>query len=205
MTGASLRTGNDQFAPLLGRGPHLQREDGACVMEYVAWLAGEPHSDRPECVHPLLAAVAQVVNDGVSDARRAALARRCPEFIGTATDDPEAWCRLVDLVCRHGLAVAPPLWTAQLQHALRIPAARFAGTGMRARIARRRSESAVRAATAAIVMTAPRSTDRPLLRLVEDSLRLLRRVDAAASAGRETDGWPHGSQLSQPREQTSDR
>ena len=42
--------------PLLGldgielkSGSHHARDHGVCVMEAVAWVAGEPHSDHPLC------------------------------------------------------------------------------------------------------------------------------------------------------------
>lgn len=36
-------------------GGHESRERGVCLMEAVAWMAGEPHSDRPSCTDPALA------------------------------------------------------------------------------------------------------------------------------------------------------
>ena len=40
----------------LDSGSHDRRTDGVCVMEAVAWWAGEDHSDRPECVSPVIGA-----------------------------------------------------------------------------------------------------------------------------------------------------
>ena len=37
----------DQLPPLKS-GAHRSIEDGACLLEAVAWLAGEPWSDHPE-------------------------------------------------------------------------------------------------------------------------------------------------------------
>ena len=31
----------------LAHGPHATPEDGRCAMEWVSYLAGEPHSDQP--------------------------------------------------------------------------------------------------------------------------------------------------------------
>lgn len=38
-----------------------------CALELVAWLAGEEHSDHPECTCPILGAVVRTFNDLVPD------------------------------------------------------------------------------------------------------------------------------------------
>jgi hypothetical protein len=50
---------------LLG-GSHDRRDQGVCVMEAVAWFAGEQHSDQPQCVCPVIAAFARGMNDWMS-------------------------------------------------------------------------------------------------------------------------------------------
>jgi hypothetical protein len=57
-------------------------------MELASRLAGEPWSDHPACVHPVLAAVARGVNDAVADACRARLVSLVPRLIGTAAAGP---------------------------------------------------------------------------------------------------------------------
>ena len=54
----------DRLAALttLAHGAHDSPADGLCAMEAAAWLAGEPHSDHPACVSPVIAADA--VNHG---------------------------------------------------------------------------------------------------------------------------------------------
>jgi hypothetical protein len=47
---------------ILDAGRHQRPEAGACLMEYVSVLSGEPWSDHPWCTQPLLAAVARAVN-----------------------------------------------------------------------------------------------------------------------------------------------
>jgi hypothetical protein len=47
----------------LSFGSHKTREKGMCLMEAVALLAGEEHSDFPECACPVLAAYARGIND----------------------------------------------------------------------------------------------------------------------------------------------
>ncbi|HEB51942.1 MAG TPA: hypothetical protein ENI87_01675, partial [bacterium] len=54
----------------LQRGAHPSRDDGMCAMEMVAWLAGEAHSDEPECACPVLAALVRACNDAMTDHAR---------------------------------------------------------------------------------------------------------------------------------------
>lgn len=53
--------------PSLASGSHGPSEGKACVMEYVALLAGESWTDLPECTHPLLSFAAQIANDTLGD------------------------------------------------------------------------------------------------------------------------------------------
>ena len=58
----------------LSTGSHRTRDDGMCMMEAAAMLAGEPHTDRPECVDPVIAAFCRAWQDRLDDGRRADLA-----------------------------------------------------------------------------------------------------------------------------------
>jgi len=60
-------------APLLYPGSHLTSEDGACLMEVVSTLAGEDFSDHPRCTDPVVAALARLVNDEMTDQARQSL------------------------------------------------------------------------------------------------------------------------------------
>ena len=51
----------------LRHGAHQRYEDGACVMETVAHIAGEPHSDRPACACPVVSSFARSLNDRIPD------------------------------------------------------------------------------------------------------------------------------------------
>ncbi len=67
-----------------GKGSHPTREDGLCVMEAVALLAGEPHSDSPECASVVITKLAIWVNDSCSDQLRNDLLRDLPwRIVGT--------------------------------------------------------------------------------------------------------------------------
>lgn len=74
--------------PMLTRGRHVSAEEGACLMEYVSVLAGEPFSDNPKCVDPLLVRLSWAVNDCSVDPVRAKLAEFAPRLIGTRTNNP---------------------------------------------------------------------------------------------------------------------
>jgi hypothetical protein len=52
---------------VITHGSHTTREDGMCAMEAVAWLAGEPHSDKPICTCPVIGGVVIGWNDSITD------------------------------------------------------------------------------------------------------------------------------------------
>ena len=70
----------------LTRGTHGDPEGGLCLMEAVAFFAGERHSDHPECVSPELGAWGREVNDAMPTDRRQELKAFIPEMVGTAGD-----------------------------------------------------------------------------------------------------------------------
>jgi hypothetical protein len=87
-----------EHLPRLRHGAHLHSTDGACLMEYVSVLAGEPWSDQPRCTHPALAAVARAVNDALGQAARDRAALLAPELARSGSGDPHTTPRLV-LAC----------------------------------------------------------------------------------------------------------
>jgi hypothetical protein len=81
----------------LAYGTHATPDEGRCAMEWVSHLAGEPHSDQPLCVSPVLRAVCIALNDGLDDEPRQALRPYLSRTIGTAgdgLDDARAWMAL---------------------------------------------------------------------------------------------------------------
>ncbi len=70
---------------ILSNGAHREREKGLCVMEAVAWIAGEEHSDKPSCACPVISAFLRDWNDNLpNDAERARLLRPLvPKLVGT--------------------------------------------------------------------------------------------------------------------------
>ena len=69
----------------LKAGAHQPDEDAMCVMEAVAYVAGEPWSDHPQCVCPTIAVFLGTWNDGLpSDDDRIRLLRPLiPRLIGS--------------------------------------------------------------------------------------------------------------------------
>src|SRR3990172_987752 len=70
----------------LDQGSHTSREDGVCLMEAVAWLAGEPHTDQPRCVSPVLASMGQRLNDLLPEDKRQRLVPLVSALVGTRGD-----------------------------------------------------------------------------------------------------------------------
>jgi hypothetical protein len=69
--------------PTLSAGAHSPGDGKACVMEYVALLAGEAWTDTPACTYRPLARAAQVVNDRLRDEDRHLLVPLIGRLFGT--------------------------------------------------------------------------------------------------------------------------
>ncbi|MPZ74195.1 MAG: hypothetical protein GEU74_13350 [Nitriliruptorales bacterium] len=95
------------FLPILARGAHRSPSDGACLMEYVSYLAGEPFSDQPRCTDTMLAAVARLVNDYMSDAARSRLAVLAPYPVAVRRNDPPLVSAVAAHCARAALRVDP--------------------------------------------------------------------------------------------------
>ena len=76
---------------MLAYGTHATPDDGRCAMEWVSYLGGEPHSDQPACVSPVLRAFCTTLNDNLEDGPRQRLRPYLTRTIGTADD---GWTRL---------------------------------------------------------------------------------------------------------------
>jgi hypothetical protein len=104
------------LVPQLSRGKHRSPRKGACFMEMVSFLAGERWSDHPACTHPLLAALARLVNDHTSDAARGRLIELIPATIGLVSDDPHVDAE----IARRCATTALPVASAERQRALAV-------------------------------------------------------------------------------------
>jgi len=92
----------------LAPGTHATPDDGRCAMEWVSHLAGEPHSDQPQCVTPVLRALCIALNDGLEDEPRQRLRPYLSRTIGTAgdgLDTARAWMAMDWLI-----RVYTPAW-----------------------------------------------------------------------------------------------
>jgi len=81
----------------LAYGTHATPEHGRCAMEWVSYLAGEPHTDDPACVSPVLRAYCTSLNDSLDDAPRQLLRPLLARSIGTAgdgLDETRSWMAL---------------------------------------------------------------------------------------------------------------
>lgn len=67
----------------LSRGRHSSPEDGACVMELASMLAGEPFSDHPVSVCPVIGSCLRAYNDWIDDEDRQDLYRYAARVVGT--------------------------------------------------------------------------------------------------------------------------
>lgn len=95
----------------LSHGGHASPDAGMCAMEAVAYIAGEPHSDHPACVSPVIAAALRRWNDNLPDnaTRDRLIKPLLPHVIGTAgsaaVENRRAWMATDWLVRVH-----TPVW-----------------------------------------------------------------------------------------------
>lgn len=79
--------------------------DEMCVMEAVAFIAGEEWSDRPECASPVIGAFMRTWNDALDDDHRQDLKRYIPRLVGSKgtaeQEDLRGWMALDWLVRVH--------------------------------------------------------------------------------------------------------
>lgn len=67
----------------LSKGRHSSPAEGACVMELASMIAGEPFSDHPRTVCPVIAALLRAYNDSLDDRRRQDLYSVAAQVVGT--------------------------------------------------------------------------------------------------------------------------
>jgi hypothetical protein len=69
----------------LCKGKHSSAADGACVMELASMLAGEPFTDHPASVCPVIGSFMRAYNDSVDDRRRQDLYAYASMVVGSRT------------------------------------------------------------------------------------------------------------------------
>jgi hypothetical protein len=70
----------------LSAGRHASPDAGMCVVELASVLAGEPFSDRPHSVCPVIAAFLRTYNDRSEPARRQDLIPYAAKIVGSVVD-----------------------------------------------------------------------------------------------------------------------
>lgn len=65
---------------------HDDPDQGVCLLELAAVFAGQPFSDTPPCVSPVLGAFGRRLNDALPDDKRQALKPLIPSLVDTAGD-----------------------------------------------------------------------------------------------------------------------
>ncbi len=95
----------------LSRGNHSRREDGMCIAEAAAMLAGEPHSDAPGCVSVTIRGFAMHWNDAMGDEDRDRwLLPRVETIVGTGPAPDEQERELGLMALDWLLRVSTPAW-----------------------------------------------------------------------------------------------
>jgi len=112
---------------VIQHGSHDSYEEGACLLEVVAHLAGEKHSDHPKCACPVAAAFGRRLNDAIDDdaTRTRLLVRFTLLLIGSRSTKAVEQRRsfvAIDFAVRE----LAPLWLEQLpelkEHAAKLRA-----------------------------------------------------------------------------------
>ncbi|MGE3278124.1 MAG: hypothetical protein AB7O67_23690, partial [Vicinamibacterales bacterium] len=95
----------------LAHGGHDSPEDGLCVMEAVAFVAGEEHSDTPDCACPVIGALMRTWNDAIRDdeTRTRLLKPFVTKLVGSRST-PEVEQRRADLALDWLIRVHAPAW-----------------------------------------------------------------------------------------------
>jgi len=133
-------------------GRHTGQSGQLCLLEAAAVLAGEPLTDHPRCVSPIVCTLGIRLNDLGTHRQRQTLTRFLPNLVGTADDGKEDARRWVAL--DFSLRTAWPRWVDRL--------------GMR-------EEAAALRGLPPITGEPAYSTARPLIAPIIDELTRLRR------------------------------
>jgi hypothetical protein len=67
----------------LSKGKHTGPEEGACVMELASMLAGEPFTDHPASVCPVIVSFLRSYNDSIDSKRRQTLYEYASKVVGS--------------------------------------------------------------------------------------------------------------------------
>jgi hypothetical protein len=71
----------------LGKGKHRSPDEGACVMELASMLSGDPFSDHPASVCPVIGSFLRAYNDSLDDERRQDLYVYASKVVGSRASE----------------------------------------------------------------------------------------------------------------------
>jgi len=118
-----IDTAKLQQITTLDRGDHDGDSGAMCAMEAVAWIAGEPWSDAPQCASPVISQFMRSWNDALPNADRTrVLMPLLPEIIGTRTTETDEQTRAW-MAMDWAVRVYTPRWLREAgltDHAVRI-------------------------------------------------------------------------------------
>ena len=96
--------------PPLSAGAHEHVDEGACFMEAVSYVAGEPWSDTPACACPVLGAFMRAWNDDLPEADRDRLLRPLVRRLVGSRSTPEVEARRSWLAMDWLVRTHAPAW-----------------------------------------------------------------------------------------------
>jgi hypothetical protein len=94
----------------LSTGRHSSPEVGACVMELASMLAGEPFSDHPVSVCPVIGSFLRAYNDVLDDNRRQDLYAYAAKVVGSTRAEAVQRAR-ADMLAAWALEMRQRRWT----------------------------------------------------------------------------------------------
>lgn len=102
----------------LSRGKHHSPDEGACVMELASMLAGEPFSDQPASVCPVIGSFLRAYNDAIDDDRRQDLYAYASKVVGSRAGEEVQHAR-AECLSAWGRQLRQRPWKRLLPHRLR--------------------------------------------------------------------------------------
>jgi hypothetical protein len=164
---------------VLKSGAHKSPEDGMCIMEAAAFVAGEAFSDKPACACPIIAIVCRPFNDRIADdARRTAMLKPLVDRLVGSKSTPAVELRRVWMFFDFLARVALPMLCDA--YGRKDEAARLRALGeITDRSSAESARDVLRATTRALDLALDLARDRALARALALALALARDLDRA--------------------------
>ena len=91
--------------PWLRSGTGATPAEGGCILQVIDWIDRHSWTDRPVCVHRVLAKLAILANDTLPDGERQKLLDLAPRLMRTASDDKKLSVQLAVFLARQVLPI----------------------------------------------------------------------------------------------------